>query len=177
MYDCFKHWVFETVRNISFNFMTPVISLLDIWGIREVCWQTYMTPLLSPKIVNVESVCRTPAGYAFSRILLEGFCLLNFLLRKAFTGIPHFFKEKWKCATSFTKTLKSCQTRDYCPHKENEAQRGQLRRRMPHNYFLANLELEPCSSYFQPHILFAVCWQRAWKVITAERKLIQLQID
>lgn len=82
---------------------------------------------------------------------------------------------------SFTKTLKSCQTRDYCPHftdKENEAERGQLRRTMSHNYFLANLELEPCSSDFQPHILFAMCWQRAWKVIImAERKLIQLQID
>lgn len=128
VYICFKYSVFKTynMRNVSFNFITQVVSRLEIWGIKS----GLLTDICAPSARCKQHECGnyntwgTPLGYGFTGILLEVLCSLNFFLRTVFTVHSTF---QLKTCYELDWNSKNLSDQVFCPHfpdKENEAQRG-----------------------------------------------------
>lgn len=125
VYICFRHSVFNTynMRHVSFNFITQVISRLEIGGIRSgLPTNIYICPpLLSANIMNVESTWRTHSPWLW---LLDILCSLSFVLRTVFTVHDPF---QLKTCYELNWNSKNLSDQGFCPHfpdKENEAQRS-----------------------------------------------------
>lgn len=113
------------MRNISFNFTTQIVSRLEIRGLKGGLLTDLCVPFAHCKYWACRKYLRDSPWLWFQEDTPGGPLLAECPSRERFYRHTALFSSKR--AMSLTKTQKTCQTKDYCPHftdKENEAQRG-----------------------------------------------------